>query len=146
MRPNSECPPGEQEIDDRLLRVADYIRATLHEQPDYARLARLAGLSYCPLFRLFKIQLGLSPQQYIERQRIAYAKHLLRLNHLSIKEVAARAGFANQLYFSRRFQKATRLSPTQFRENLRADPERPIHPYSYDVALYTTPQTYGSFA
>lgn len=146
MRHKSERPIDEPETDDRLRRVVDYIRATLHEQPDYSRLARLAGLSYCQLFRLFKNQFGLSPQQYIERQRIAYASHLLRLNHVSIKEVAARAGFANQLYFSRRFQKITGQSPTQFRENLRADPERPLHPYSYEAGLYTTPHTYGSFA
>lgn len=132
--------------DDRLACVLAYIRATLGETPDYRRLARLARLSYCQLFRLFKRQLGLSPQQYIEQQRIEHAKRLLTLNRLSIKEVAAQVGFANQLYFSRRFQKATGLSPSQFRANQLADPEKALHPYSYDKGLYTTPQTYGSYA
>lgn len=135
-----------KESDARLARVTDYIRATLHEPPDYAQLARLAALSYCQLFRLFKSELGVSPQQYIERQRIERAKRLLTLNRLSVKEVAAQAGFLNQLYFSRRFQKATGLSPSQYRANRLADPEKPLHPYSYEAGLYTTPKTYGSFA
>ena len=135
-----------KEPDARLARVTDYIRATLHEPPDYAQLARLAALSYCQLFRLFKSELGVSPQQYIERQRIELAKRLLALNRLSVKEVAAQAGFVNQLYFSRRFQKATGLSPSQYRANRLADPEKPLHLYSYEAGLYTTPLTYGSFA
>ena len=133
-------------LDTRLACVTHYVRATLHEPTDYAQLARLANLSYCQLFRLFKTQFGLSPQQYIERQRIGVAKRLLTVSRLSIKEIASQAGFGNQLYFSRRFQKATGLSPTQYRANALADPERALHPYSYLMGITTTPATYGSYA
>jgi len=132
--------------DARLTRVTDFIRATLNETPDYRQLARLANLSYCQLFRLFKTHLGQSPQRYIEQQRIGYSKKLLALPHLSIKEIALQVGFDNQLYFSRRFQKSTGLSPSQYRQNLLDDPEKALHPYSYEAGLFTTPQTYGSFA
>jgi AraC family transcriptional regulator of arabinose operon len=138
--------PEQGELDGRLARVTDYIRATLHEPSDYRQLARLATLSYCQLFRLFKRQLGISPQQFIEQQRIDLAKRLLTLNRLSIKEVASQVGFVNQLYFSRRFQKATGLSPSQYRANRLADPERALHPYSYFMGVLTTSATYGSYA
>lgn len=138
--------PEREELDSRLARVTDYIRATLHEPSDYRQLARLATLSYCQLFRLFKRQLGVSPQQFIEQQRIDVAKRLLTLNRLSIKEVASQVGFVNQLYFSRRFQKATGLSPSQYRANRLADPERALHPYSYFMGVFTTTATYGSYA
>lgn len=141
-----KCQASTAEQDARLARVTDYLRATLHEAPDYRQLARLANLSYCQLFRLFKGRFGLSPQQYIEQQRIDYAKKLLLLNLLSIKEVAAQVGFANQLYFSRRFLKAVGLSPSQYRESRLADPEKALHPYSYAQGLYTTSSTYGSYA
>ena len=137
---------GDKGQDERLARVTEYIRASLNETPDYNQLARLADLSYCQLFRLFKCHLGISPQRYIERQRISYAKKLLALPHLSIKEIAVQVGFLNQLYFSRRFQKATGLSPSQYRQNLWNDPEKALHPYSYDMGLFITPHTYGSFA
>lgn len=144
MRVNGEN--GEEGIDERLFRVTEYIRASLNEKPDYRQLSRLAGLSYCQLFRLFKRHLGLSPQRYIERQRIRYAQKLLAFPNLSIKEIAVQVGFLNQLYFSRRFQKAVGLSPTQYRQNLWADPEKALHPYSYDMGLFVTSRTYGSFA
>ncbi|HRU71331.1 MAG TPA: AraC family transcriptional regulator [Kiritimatiellia bacterium] len=132
--------------DPRVERVVAFVRHTLHEAPDYAQLARLANLSYCQLFRLCKLHLGLSLQQFIERERIAYAKRLLTLNHLSVKEVAAQVGYANQLYFSRRFQRAVGVSPTRFRADQLADPEKPLHPYSYYMGLATTERTYGSWA
>ena len=144
MRAAGEAPSAEP--DARLARVTAYLRVTLHEPPDYRQLARLANLSYCQLFRLFKSHLGRSPQQFIEQERLDYAKRLLTLNRLSIKEVAAQVGFANQLYFSRRFQKATGLSPTQYRALQQADPERSLHPYSYYMGLATTDRSYGSFA
>lgn len=136
----------EEVADARLVRVTDYIRSTLRETPDYQQLSRLANLSYCQLFRLFKSHLGLSPQHYIEHQRIEYAKKLLSLSHLSIKEIALQIGFSNPLYFSRRFQKATGHSPTQYRMNRLADPEKALHPYSYHMGITTTERSYGSFA
>ena len=136
----------EEMPDARLARVTDFIGATLHEAPDYQKLSRLASLSYCQLFRLFKRHLRLSPQQYIEHQRIEYAKKLLSLRQLSIKEIAVQSGFANPLYFSRRFQKATGLSPSQYRENRLADPEKELHPYSYHMGMTVTEHTCGSFA
>jgi len=135
-----------ESADQRLACVTDYIHGMLHESPDYRQLARLANLSYCQLFRLFKRELGLSPQQYIEQQRIAHAKKLLSVNRLTVKEVAAQVGFSNQLYFSRRFQKAAGLSPSQYRANCVADPEKALHPYSYFMGLTTTDRTYGSYA
>jgi AraC family transcriptional regulator of arabinose operon len=144
MKQKRQAAPSEQ--DARLARVVGFLRATLHEAPDYRQLARLANLSYCQLFRLFKSQLGLSPQQYIEQQRIEHAKNLLLLRSLSIKEVAAQTGFANPLYFSRRFQKTVGLSPSQYRESRLADPEKALHPYSYEQGLFTTSRAYGSYA
>lgn len=133
-------------MDARVARVMAYVRHSLHEPADYNTLARLANLSHCQLFRLFKRHLGLSLQQYVEHERIAYAKRLLTLNQLSIKEVAVQVGYTSQLYFSRRFQKAVGVSPTQFRAEQLADPEKALHPYSYYMGIITVERTYGSSA
>jgi transcriptional regulator GlxA family with amidase domain len=81
----------------RLECVLEHIRVNLNEPPDYRRLAKLANISYCQLFREFKRCLGVSPQQYIEHQRIAYAKRLLAADRLSVKEVALQSGYKNRL-------------------------------------------------
>ncbi len=134
------------DIDERLACVIDYIGANLHEPPDYRRLARLANFSYSQFFREFKRRTGRSPQKYIEQQRIDYAKRLLATNRLSVKEIAFQAGFNNQLYFSRRFQKATGMSPSQYRASCLTDPERALHPYSYYMGISTSERVYGSYA
>jgi AraC family transcriptional regulator of arabinose operon len=135
-----------KETDERVTRVMEYVRRSLHEPPAYDQLARLASLSYCQLFRLFKRHLGLSLQQYIEQERIAYAKRLLTLDRLSVKEVAAQVGYANPLYFSRRFQKIVGVSPTRYRADQLADPEKALHPYSYHMGIAFMARTYGSSA
>jgi len=144
MRANSGKKPSE--IDARMSCVIDYIDANLHEPPDYRRLARLANLSYSQFFREFKRRTGQSPQSYIEEQRIAYAKRLLAAGRLSVKEVAFQTGFQNQLYFSRRFQKAAGMSPSQYRASCRSDPEHALHPYSYYMGVISTDRAYGSYA
>jgi len=108
----------------RLECVLEHIRVNLNEPPDYRRLAKLANISYCQLFREFKRCLGVSPQQYIEQQRIAYAKRLLAADRLSVKEVAFQSGYKNPLYFSRRFQKVTGMSPSAFRQSCLSNPEK----------------------
>jgi len=130
----------------RISCVIDYLSANLHESPDYRRLARLANLSYSQFFREFKRLTGQSPRKYIEQQRIGYAKKLLAVNRLSVKEVAFQAGFPNPLYFSRRFQKASGMSPSQYRTSFLSDPERALHPYSYYLGITSFDRAYGSFA
>ncbi len=144
MRPNSERSTAV--IDKRISCVIAYIGANLHGTPDYRRLARLANLSYSQFFREFKRRTGQSPQRYIEEQRISYARRLLASVRLSVKEVALQTGFQNQLYFSRRFQKATGLSPSQYRASCLTDPERALHPYSYYMGVTTSDRAYGSYA
>ncbi|MDD4103037.1 MAG: AraC family transcriptional regulator [Kiritimatiellae bacterium] len=134
------------DLDRRMSCVVEYIGANLHESPDYRRLARLANLSYSQFFREFKRRTGQSPQHYIEEQRIAYARRLLAAGRLSVKEVAFQCGFQNQLYFSRRFQKAAGMSPSQYRANCLSDPERALHPYAYYMGVITTDRAYGSYA
>ncbi len=133
-----------EHADERVARVIDYVRCTMHEEPDYRRIAHLANLSYSQLFRLFKRHVGCSLQQYIELERFAHAKRLLAINRLSIKEIALQVGYENPLYFSRRFRKLAGISPSEYRVELMVDPERPLHPYSYFMGLVTTERTYGS--
>ena len=107
-------------------------------------MARLANLSSSQPFRLFKRDVGVSLQRFVELERMKYAKRLLAINRLSIKEVAAQVVFDNPFYFSRRFAKVVGVAPTEFRQELLNDPERPLHPYSYFMGLITVNNTYGS--
>jgi AraC family transcriptional activator of pobA len=47
------------------------------------------------------------------------ASRLLRFTYLTVGEIAYRAGFDDQLYFSRAFQAIPRRAPTSYRERVR---------------------------
>ena len=66
-------------------------------------------------YRLFKNETGLSPVDYINRQRISRAEILLSNLRLSIKDVAFSVGFTDQMYFSKVFKRLNGKTPSEFR-------------------------------
>jgi two-component system response regulator YesN len=68
------------------------------------------------LTRVFKKQTGLSISDYLQQQRIEYAKKLLVETNSSVSEVALAAGYSNFSYFSTIFKKSTELNPMEFRK------------------------------
>lgn len=90
-------------------------------ESDYRRdlsiseLARAVGFSPSHLRSLFREQMGLSPNRYIQKLRLRAARQHLRSPYLSIKEVAYLSGFSDPNYFSRHFRKEEGVSPREWR-------------------------------
>lgn len=69
--------------------------------------------------KLFFLETGKTPLQYLTQKRISFAKQLLCLqahSGISIQEIAWRSGFADNYYFSRVFKKVTGVSPKYWAE------------------------------
>jgi transcriptional regulator GlxA family with amidase domain len=71
------------------------------------------------LFQLFKQNTGLTPNDYLQRLRIAKARELLTTTSQSVTEIAFAAGFASSQYFSRVFRKYTGQMPSEYRRRHR---------------------------
>jgi AraC family transcriptional regulator len=100
----------------RQLRVVtDFIGDTLSGDLSLPEIAAQANLSPYHFARLFKQSTGLSPHQYVVRERVERSKGLLRGTDLSVGEVALAVGFANQSHFARRFRQLTGVAPSAFR-------------------------------
>jgi len=82
-------------------------------------LAERSGMSKSSLNRLFLKAVGKSPVDRLIEFRVERAKALLEDLSLNIGEVAARCGFEDSNYFSRRFRLSTGLSPRTYRGRLR---------------------------
>ena len=84
-------------------------------------MARTAGLSVSYFSKLFTQCIGLSPHQYLVRCRLRHSKKLLATpeENLSLVDVAAEAGFADQAHFCRHFRRAYGVSPLAFRRTAR---------------------------
>ena len=98
--------------------VRQYVIDHLSEQLSVASLAAAFRLSPSRFAHRFREAFGTSPQAYVEGCRIEMARRLLLTTAMSVKEVALTCGFADPLYFSKRFSRATGSAPSQWR-NLR---------------------------
>jgi AraC family transcriptional regulator, arabinose operon regulatory protein len=103
------------QIDDRLLRAIELVDQDLTAPLDVPRLARAVNLSVSRFAHLFREQLGVSPQQFVERRRLDAAARLLELTRRPVASVAAQVGYPDPLYFSTRFRLHSGLSPTAYR-------------------------------
>lgn len=71
------------------------------------------GVSGRQLQRLFLDSLGISPKDWMRRERMVLARQLLREGRL-VREVGADLGFASARDFSREFQAVCGVSPSEF--------------------------------
>lgn len=84
----------------RLRAVREYVQAHLSEAIRLEELAGLAFMSPYHFCRVFKRTTGLTPNQFVIRQRLTRAAELLQHSRLSIKEVAAAVGYASPGHFT----------------------------------------------
>jgi AraC family transcriptional regulator of arabinose operon len=107
-------------LDSRVLRAMDYLCQNLSQPVTLDRLARRCGLSISRLAHLFREQVGQTPHQFLEMQRMTRARQLLDLTQQPVTAIAAEAGFPDLFHFSKRFKHHLGLSPRHYRHNLLA--------------------------
>lgn len=73
----------------------------------------MAYVSKSNFFKMFKEELGLSPNEYITQERIKKAKELLIKNN-SVSETAFSTGFSDTNYFIRVFKQMEGVTPKIF--------------------------------
>lgn len=112
-------PDAEQNrFDPRVLNALDYLCRRLGEPITLETLAGHCRLSVSRLAHLFREQVGVTPQQFLEQQRMRRAEQLLELTGMSIAQIAYTVGYDNPFYFSLRFKKATGKSPRHYRQSI----------------------------
>ncbi|WP_448570535.1 AraC family transcriptional regulator [Trichothermofontia sp.] len=101
----------------RLRRAIEYIQAHLSENLSLNDIANELGMSQYYFCHLFKRSTGISPHQFLIRQRIEQAKCLLKQADRTVTSIALECGFANQSHFARCFRHHTGMNPNQFRKS-----------------------------
>jgi AraC family transcriptional regulator, arabinose operon regulatory protein len=103
---------------DRRQKVAqsiDYMKQHLGQPLRLSALAAMASLSPSHFSAVFKELTGYSPIDYLIRLRMHHACQLLDTTDLPVKEIAARLGYEDQLYFSRLFKVVNEVAPSDYR-------------------------------
>ena len=100
----------------RFAAVVDYIKQHLTDNLSVDKLSALACMSKATFFRVFKREFGLTPVEYIIRERLGEAKRLLRQPLASVADVCLRAGFNNLSHFQSLFKKYEGLTPGAYKK------------------------------
>lgn len=83
-----------------------------------AALARIEGISESYYINLFHKEYGITPNKYIESQRMKYARKLIAERDKTVKDIAYETGFSDPYYFSKAFKAYTGMSPQNYRKSV----------------------------
>lgn len=117
-------PAAEHEMQLPMLqsvaRAVEIIRRDFSGPVVLAEVARKCGLSMRHFQRRFQNAFGFSPQEFLMKTRVAAAMKLLEDTNLSASEIALRCGFVDASAFAEQFRARVGLSPTIYRNRIRA--------------------------
>ncbi len=99
----------------RFSYVLNYIREHLTEDITVGLLSEKANMSESSFYRSFRLELGITPNDYIIEERLKIAESALKDPNMSIKEAYLLSGFNSFSYFCRIFKKKHRLQPSAYK-------------------------------
>jgi AraC family transcriptional regulator len=102
----------------QLRKIEDYIAEHLAEETSVERLAELVELSPSHFAHVFKETTGMTPLQFMTRQRITRAQQLIRETSRSLIDVGLEIGYSSPSHFAQVFRRVVGVTPTEFRSTL----------------------------
>ncbi|MCQ9132941.1 GlxA family transcriptional regulator [Streptomyces hilarionis] len=91
----------------------------LHEPILLRDMAERESMSVRTFTRRFREEAGISPGQWLTRQRVERARHLLESSDLSVDRIARDAGFGTAQSMRQHLQAALGVTPTAYRRTFR---------------------------
>lgn len=100
-----------------LCQALKLIGANLHHEHTLNSLSLECKVSVSTLSKLFQRYLKISPINYIIDRRLEYAKQLIKVSNMQLKEIAERCGYNSESFLSRSFKKKFGMSPAAYRRS-----------------------------
>jgi AraC family transcriptional regulator len=102
----------------QLRKVEDYVATHFAEEISIESLAGLVELSASHFAHVFKETTGMTPLQFVTRQRITRAQQLIRETSQSLIQVGLEVGYTSPSHFAQVFRRVVGVTPTEFRSSL----------------------------
>lgn len=102
----------------RFAYVVQYIKQNLSEDLNIDKLSGLACMSKSHFFRSFKNELGITPLEFIIKERIKYAKKLLAQPKYSVSDACYHSGFSNLTHFTILFKRYEHVTPSAYKKKI----------------------------
>ncbi|NQD53289.1 AraC family transcriptional regulator, partial [Bacillus altitudinis] len=117
-----QSKPYNEKVHYSINMILQYMAEHYDQKLTRKDLAHKMGFHESYFSTFFKQSMGMSVTEYIAQIRIDEAKKRLLQTDDQIQIIARQVGYADSLYFSRKFRQKTGRTPSQFRMNRR--PER----------------------
>lgn len=103
---------------DRFFRLcAQYVSQNIFTVIRAERMAEELGYTRAYLCARFKQEAGISLTRYVQQEKVAEAKRLLRFTDQALGEIAALLGFSSQSHFQTVFKQITGETPMAYRRS-----------------------------
>lgn len=96
--------------------ICSIMRESFPKRYNAEELAQMVYMTRRSFYRVFKTQIGTTPQKYYQKMAMETAFHLIKTTSLGITEIALETGFSSKTSFSRAFQKQFGMPPSQIRK------------------------------
>ena len=104
------------EISDK---IESFIAENIGEKITAELLCGNFFISKQQLYRIFRQNFNMTVKEYVLDKKLEYAKRLLRLDKMSVTEIAAKTGFPDYNNFIHRFKKSVGTTPLKYRKEFR---------------------------
>lgn len=101
---------------DMIALAQKYLDEHYHEVVSIQTMREQLGISNSHFHRLFTARTGKSPQEYLIGRRLDATKQYLADTDCTLREIAAKCGFSDELSLMRMFRKHVRMSTTEYRD------------------------------
>lgn len=115
--------PIPQRHSDRLAPLLDWVAGNLAMDHTVETLAERAAMSPRTFARRFVAEIGITPHQWLLRQRVLQARRLLEQTDLPVDRVAERVGFGSATVLRQHFRRETGLAPLDYRKRFGLAPQ-----------------------
>jgi len=110
------------DYDRRMGEILLLMESNIPQKINIAKLAEAVNISLSTLNRMFRRNYGKSAERYWIDMKMQRAALQLTSSQLSVKEVAQRVGYTDQLHFSHCFKRFFGQSPLKFRKQYQSNP------------------------
>ncbi len=100
----------------RIQTIHEYFMLHYRDEIDLTQIASLVSMAEGSLCRFFKMQMGLTIFEYLNRIKVDFACKLLMNKEVSITEAAYDSGFNNLSHFNKQFKNSTGVTPNAYRK------------------------------
>ena len=92
-----------------------YIDNNIHKKILVSDVVEYVGLEHSYFYRIFKKNLGISPEQYLIEKRIEISKKYIRAG-VAFKDIPALVGISDIYYFYKIFKKIAGITPSEYKK------------------------------